>query len=110
MIYYCDAEAHITYINTVVNEEITKKYLAGDKEHGGKLWRKPIMYFMGEEITDLNVYWQTLKVQWEDVLLLVYAAYTNKDCSSEVRDILDKALNVLTMGNREGEEEEELND
>lgn len=48
---------HIDRILTWVNLELPKKYIAGKREHGGKLWlKRGIPKMMGEEVIDFIVY------------------------------------------------------
>ena len=42
---------------------MSKKYRAGQDEHGGKLWRKPMLKNMQDEVVDLVVYFHTHNMQ-----------------------------------------------
>ena len=53
---------------------MSKKYRAGQTEHGGALWRKPMVNHMIEEIIDLSVYMGTHRVQMLQVGALLYEA------------------------------------
>ena len=91
---------------------MSKKYRAGQKEHGGCLWRKPMVNHMIEEIIDLSVYMGTHRVQMLQVGALLYEALEDMGKLSGYtvpgRDAVQKAFNILVVGNEEGEEEEEL--
>ena len=43
------------------------KYRAGQREHGGNLWQKPMVQNIMEESLDLLVYTLTLEQQMEDM-------------------------------------------
>lgn len=63
---------HESHLRTVLSEQakrITTKYRAGQRAHGGHLWKKAGMLGHAEaEVTDLNVYMVTLRNQLMDVL------------------------------------------
>jgi hypothetical protein len=109
---YFDATNHKLFVANSTAEEIVNKYDKGQEEHGGKLWRKPIMDYIGEEIIDMAIYWSTFKVQWKELLhiirylhLLTLDPQTNT--TSEIKALAEKALNLMERGNVEGDEEEE---
>lgn len=62
-----DQEVHLKRIKDWICEKIDKKYRAGQKEHGGDLWKKPAVFdFLLEEVIDLVVYAKTLQDQRDD--------------------------------------------
>ena len=82
------------------------KYLAGQAEHGGRLWRKPVLPMLYQEVLDLPIYLLTLIDQIAEVKRLVGVAYwANKD-NIEVDANLTKAMNILNFGNADGVAEE----
>ena len=108
---YLDATNHKLFVAKSTADEIVKKYEKGQEEHGGKLWRKPIMDYIGEEIIDMVIYWATFKTQWKELLhtirylhLLTLDPQTNT--THEIKMLAGKALNLMERGNVEGEEEE----
>lgn len=61
-----DAERHLSRVKRRVAARIDRKYRAGHREHGGKLWEKPASALIEEalnEVIDLAVYLETLKEQ-----------------------------------------------
>lgn len=57
-------KAHLRRLTTEANSLITTKYIAGQREHGGDLWKKPGILLMAiEEAVDQLVYLLTLKEQ-----------------------------------------------
>lgn len=81
--------------------------MAGQKEHGGQLWRKPVMDFIGEEITDLNVYWYTFVQQWAQLKDMVYSLYLDEHLPQSLKPKVGAMLNLMEEGNEEGILEEE---
>jgi len=60
-------EQHLANIKEDFEKEIDTKYRAGQKEHGGNLWRKKGLIDMAlDEVLDQYVYLITLKGQIED--------------------------------------------
>jgi hypothetical protein len=55
------------------------KYVAGQQEHGGELWRKPILGELLEETIDLAVYAETLSDQMQAGLSLLRHAIQERD-------------------------------
>jgi hypothetical protein len=61
-----DNEAHLQRILERVVRDVSAKYRAGQREHGGHLWEKSGMLEHAiEEVLDLAVYLYTLKEQME---------------------------------------------
>lgn len=59
-------KAHLNRIRKQFNSLVTKKYIAGQKEHGGNLWLKDgLLDEAINEVVDLAVYLLTLKEQNE---------------------------------------------
>jgi len=93
------------------------KYRAGQDEHGGKLWRKPMLKHMTEEVIDLVVYMQTHTQQQHQLTALLMRAkslietfpYEFTDGLAECEGVINRALNLLVEGNEEGKTEEERN-
>jgi hypothetical protein len=60
-------DAHLSGLVTDFTQLVTKKYTAGQKEHGGNLWDKKGLIDMAiDEAIDQVVYLLTLKKQIED--------------------------------------------
>ena len=63
-----DQENHLAEIKRSFSEAVDKKYRAGQKEHGGNLWRKKhLVDMLIEEAIDSYVYAITLKDQLKDM-------------------------------------------
>lgn len=59
-----DHKAHLARIRVKADKMIEKKYIAGQLEHGGRLWEKPDLLKQAlDEATDMVVYLLTLKEQ-----------------------------------------------
>jgi hypothetical protein len=54
---------HATAIAAKNTLKIHDKYKTGQAEHGGDLWRKPLIGELDQEITDLVIYAATIKDQ-----------------------------------------------
>lgn len=83
---------------------------AGVREHGGKLWRKNVLNEVWEEWTDLGQYIYTLHcVQLPRVIALLENALDNSVDGAwpEMSRDVQRALNILRVGNAEGRAEEE---
>lgn len=62
-----EQNSHLNSLVAVFTELVTKKYTAGQKEHGGDLWKKKGLIDMAiDEAIDQVVYLLTLKKQIED--------------------------------------------
>lgn len=60
-------EAHLKRILDQFNADLSAKYAAGQREHGGNLWQKGGMINHAiEEAIDMVVYLYTLKEQMEE--------------------------------------------
>jgi len=110
-----NAKKHESEIIDWFATTLSRKYRAGQEEHGGRLWRKPMLQHMIDEVTDLVVYLSTHRSQYLRVVGLLYCALEDMDNAESAgvdvipgRDAVQAAFNLLAEGNEEGEEEEEL--
>ena len=60
-------ELHLERIKERGLALLDAKYRAGQREHGGNLWKKPMVQNIMEESLDLLVYTLTLEQQMEDM-------------------------------------------
>lgn len=95
---------HMRTVCLDTSKAVVVKYKAGQKEHGGNLWRKPVINFMGDELTDHIVYFHVLKQQWKEMEKIAKEGLNTK--VPQAADALVKILNILTIGNAEGKREE----
>ena len=95
-------EDHASRITNRVSRDIFLKYDAGQREHGGQLWRKRMMGQVRAEALDLIVYIETL----DDQLAKILADSYDPDLDSA--SFRRRVQNILEYGNPEGIEEEEL--
>lgn len=100
---------HLRIIQMDTCKALSVKYLKGQAEHGGSLWRKPVINFMGDELTDHICYFHVLKQQWNEMIEIADSALkipANPEMESPratgYRDSLTKIRNILTVGNKEG--------
>jgi hypothetical protein len=101
---------HMENIADWFKEKATTKYFRGQKEHGGKLWRKPALKLLGDEILDMPIYFRVLEEQQEEVLNQLQKAltkYTHNYTLWSIMVHVQKAYNILKVGNPEGIAEEE---
>jgi RecJ-like exonuclease len=101
-------ENHAADVVATLSTAILRKYQAGQSEHGGKLWRKPMLRHLVAEAVDLNVYLMTHIEQIQIVRELLRKAL-NKNHAESIKSVVQEALNMLETGNLDGVEEEELN-
>lgn len=64
-----DHEAHLRRVKRNVAARIDRKYRAGQREHGGELWKKAgLVEEALDEAVDLCVYLETLREQIENLI------------------------------------------
>lgn len=97
-------EKHAAYIADAARKVVYDKYMAGQREHGGKLWRKVITPHILEEAIDQLVYTLTLRDQLEAAEARLGLAISTRDWSR-----VEQVHKILAVGNPDGDEEEELN-
>lgn len=97
-------EQHAEYIADAARDAIFKKYNAGQKEHGGKLWRKVVTPHILEEAIDQIVYVLTLRDQLRAAESKLALGLATKDWQ-----MVEEAHSILACGNPDGGEEVELN-
>jgi hypothetical protein len=62
-----EQQEHLHALTGRFVDQVTEKYVAGQKEHGGDLWRKKgIIKMAKEEVVDMWVYLDTLEQQLKD--------------------------------------------
>ena len=81
------------------------KYMKGQEEHGGKLWRKAVLPFMGDEVLDFVSYFGVLAPQLKRVEEILEEGQNGG--TNQAFDAIGRALNILRIGNEEGVSEEE---
>lgn len=105
MTNYATPSDHAAAVTLRVACAINDKYHKGQVEHGGRLWKKPVIQMIGQEITDLNVYHDVLIEQCTRVRQLVNDAFLlMSEDQPGFREVY-KALNILIYGNEEGSNE-----
>jgi len=109
LIAYKDGWAHCNMILSKWRGRIMPKYNAGQVEHGGRLWRKPMTDAITDEITDLMVYWDTHLEQHDDVKRELIAAFDCLNPGSRAYPHVRRALNIILYGNEDGQMEVEVN-
>jgi len=100
-------EDHMDALMTTFEAAWREKYMKGQAEHGGRLWRKSTLAFMGEEVLDFVSYFGVLAPQLKRVEELLHLARTAENIL-DARNYANKALNIMRVGNEEGRPEEEL--
>ena len=56
-------EKHLNGILADLVRDVSAKYRAGQEQHGGALWRRPVWKDAWDEVLDLCTYMHTLKLQ-----------------------------------------------
>jgi hypothetical protein len=97
-------EQHAKYIAEEAQKVVYAKYMAGQEEHGGKLWRKVIAPHILEEAIDQLVYVLTLRDQLDAAERRLGLALSTRDWNA-----VEQVHKILSVGNPDGREEEELN-
>ncbi len=97
-------EQHAEYISDEARKAVYNKYMAGQEEHGGKLWRKVITPHILEEAIDQLVYVITLRDQLEVAERRLGTALSTRDWG-----VVEQVHKILATGNPDGRTEEELN-
>ena len=102
-------DEHREHIVDEIGEYINEKYLKGQKAHGGHLWRKNLTHHAIEEAADLCVYLFTKREQESLIVGHLVMALGNIHAGDDdvAYDHIQNAINILTIGNPEGIEEEE---
>jgi hypothetical protein len=72
-----EREDHLGQVKMICAGRIDIKYRRGQAEHGGDLWRKPMLRSLADELTDANVYFATLERRVEDCMSLTKAIKHN---------------------------------
>lgn len=108
-ISYATPADHAEAVIQRFSEDARQKYMKGDKEHGGRLYRKPVLGYLYDEVLDLPIYLLTLMEQMKMVeQLLVDAYWANGESPAMVNRKISEAINILRYGNEDGIEEVEL--
>jgi hypothetical protein len=87
------------------------KYTKGQHEHGGRLWRKRTTPFLIEEVLDFVSYVAVLAPQLNRATELLGGTLDMIEGGASIEDIRDqvnRAHNLLTIGNEEGIPEDEF--
>lgn len=97
---------HLDDIVVELARLVRVKYERGQREHGGRLWRKPQLERLTDEVLDLAVYTFTLRDQHQraiEELRKGLNARTDQFAYAYVCDGARRALNILTKGNPDGD-------
>ena len=113
---------HIEHVFRIANwffKHMSTKFATGVTEHGGKLYRKPVLKMLRDEIIDAAVYFEVLEKQHEDALAElspvisaiefndIYDYPSAKPDHKKLCQAITRAYNILKFGNPEGEIEED---
>lgn len=102
---YISPEQHIEAIIEAWAGCIRRKYLRGQEEHGGRLWRKPCLDRLLEEIDDLVVYASVLQ---DHLLAIEGIARAAVHYEIDPREACEVIVNIIERGNPEGNPESEV--
>ena|SRR5690606_32606261 len=89
------------HLNEAV-ERFKEKYEAGVEEHGGQLWRKPVLDQMEEEAMDQFHYIQAKKVQDSMIRTIALRGKGYADIK-KIHEAFQEIMNLIDYGNKEGE-------
>lgn len=108
-------EDHMELILNAFGEAWRRKYMKGQYEHGGRLWRKQCLPMLVDEVLDFVSYVAVMAPQLrrlEELVIeardLMPDAIVENGGLDEVDDRLQRMHCLLTIGNEEGIPEEEL--
>lgn len=96
---YRSVREHVQAISGRVGKAIKRKYMRGQREHGGELWRKPCAYRAYEEALDLIVYLDVVQEHLESIGLIATKALSGKIPRERA---LQMIYNIVMMGNASG--------
>jgi len=103
---YKNFRDHATSISSWFTDAMRKKYYIGQKEHGGRLWRKPTADELGKEVLDFVVYYAVLKDHLQRIKEICFeGAYQRGRWRDDPVGALLAIHNILEIGNEEGIEE-----
>ena len=97
-----DAIEHGLAVADIVAQSIQKKYADGDKEHGGRLWRKKTLSNAWEEALDQAIYLCTYLVWQHPTLVSELRSVVESDSLADAHHHAQRALNMAEMGNVDG--------
>jgi len=100
---YGSPHEHLLDILDSAHSAIRWRYETGQKEHGGRLWRKDCLSKLLDELADAYVYAVTLEHQIDAIHGIVYEA---REGGIEPMRALDAISAILWCGNPYGEYEE----
>jgi hypothetical protein len=92
-------EQHLSEIQRWFTQKHGQKYRAGQREHGGRLFRKPVMDFLVEEVLDFCSYVHVLKGHWDQVRDITGAVRCG---GMNAEDGIEMIRNIIDFGNPEG--------
>lgn len=95
-------EDHRDYILDEFSRLFKAKYLVGQTQHGGRLWRKSVRDMAKEEVLDFVSYVFTDHAQIDNAKQLLYTAIETSSWQ-----YVTQAFNILEYGNIEGALEED---
>lgn len=90
---------HVALILDRFAADFHKKYAKGQIEHGGRLWRKPVLPFLVEEVLDFVSYADVIGRQHEVMKEICAEALHHPDHALAAIGMI---RNILVFGNPEG--------
>lgn len=98
-------KAHANQIFDDLRKQAIAKYMAGQKEHGGKLWEIPLPEMVGfakEEVIDQGSYLWTIADQITTLRLLLGELFESLEASEEPpsngeKDIIEQVRKMLDL-------------
>lgn len=98
-------EEHMEVLMDTFRAAWEEKYMKGQREHGGRLWRKRTTDFLVEEVLDFVSYVGVLAPQLKRVEEILYEGQNGS--ANNAFDAIGRALNILKYGNEDGVPEQE---
>lgn len=98
-------EEHMEVLMDTFRAAWEEKYMKGQREHGGRLWRKRTTDFLVEEVLDFVSYVGVLAPQLKKVEQILEAGQNGG--ANQAYTAIGRALNILKYGNEEGVPEQE---
>lgn len=98
-------EEHMEVLMDTFRAAWEEKYMKGQREHGGRLWRKRTTDFLVDEVLDFVSYVGVLAPQLNRVEEILEKGQDGS--ANQAMDAIRRALNILRVGNEEGTPEKE---
>lgn len=97
-------EEHLGLLKSKIQMDLDEKYRAGQKEHGGCLWNRPVVKDLKSEVVDLVAYTYTLEMNLREATMLLDKIAANCKTMTPLEVLTDvrQALRLINGRNYTG--------